>query len=278
MIKKIIFICCAILTTGTIFCQTIDVMTYNIRYDNPGDGKNSWSERKEFLLGQMKYFTADIIGTQEGLKHQVEYIDNELENYSYVGIGRDENSSGEYCALFYNKDKVKLVTSETFWLSETPDVPSKGWDASLNRICTYGLFETKKTQQKFWIYNTHFDHRGIKARERSADLILKKIDSLNTENLPIILLGDFNLKPEEKPIKIISSQLNDSKTVSISEPFGPEGTFNGFDVCKPTKNRIDYIFTSKNKIKVNKYASIANIDSVRYPSDHLPVLINITFN
>ena len=258
--------------------QSINVMTYNLRFDNPNDGENSWPNRKEFLLSQITYFEPDIFGTQEGLEHQILYLNKELKDYSFVGIGRDEGSKGEFSALFYNHVKLKIVESSTFWLSETPNVPSVGWDAALNRICTFALMEDIKSQNKFWVFNTHFDHKGSTAREKSAELIIKQITSFNKENYPVILMGDFNLRPDEKPILELSKALNDSKMISQAEPFGPDATFGGFNICEPAKNRIDYIFISKENIIVNKYAVIVSVQENKYPSDHFPVLVNITIN
>lgn len=274
--KNLVKVVLAILCSISMSAQSINVMTYNLRYDNPNDGENSWPNRKEFLLSQIKFYEADIFGTQEGLEHQVEYLNENLDNHSFIGVGRDEGSKGEYSALFFDHKKFQLIEGDTFWLSETPDIPSKGWDASLNRICTYAILQNLSNELKIMVFNTHFDHRGDLAREKSAQLILKKIEILNKDNLPVILMGDFNLRPEQEPIIRISKFLNDSKLISNSLPFGPEATFGGFDICQPNKYRIDYIFTSKENIIVNKYAVLVNVENNKYPSDHFPVYVNIT--
>jgi len=138
--------------------------------------------------------------------------------------------------------------------------------------------ENKTSGVKFWVFNTHFDHRGEKAREKSAELIAQKIKEINAGKLPVFLMGDFNLVPEELPIQYLSKQLNDSRKISALKPFGPEGTFNGFDVCKSSSRRIDYIFVSGDKISVKKYAVLANVTEVKYPSDHFPVFILVELN
>ncbi|WP_345004842.1 endonuclease/exonuclease/phosphatase family protein [Snuella lapsa] len=251
-------------------------MTYNIRYDNPKDGENQWSKRKAFLCNQITFYDPDVFGIQEGLQHQVQYIDSTLVNYGYVGVGRDDGKTkGEYSAIFYNSDKFEVLESNTFWLSSTPNMISVGWDASMERICTYALFQEKETKQKFWLFNTHFDHIGLKAREESAKLIVNKIAELNQNDFPVVLMGDFNLKPNSIPITYLSDIFSDTKLVSKSKPFGPEGTFNGFKFNEPVKDRIDYVFVSKDKIEVNKYAILSDSKDCKYPSDHLPVYVEV---
>ena len=150
-----------------------------------------------------------------------------------------------------------------------------GWDAVCNRVCTYSLFKNIKTNKAFWVFNTHFDHVGKVARMESPKLILKTIEKLNTKNYPVVLMGDFNLEPETENIQLFKNYFSDSREVSKTKPFGSIGTFNGFHFDKPVTRRIDYIFTSKSNIKVNKYAVLSDSVECRYPSDHLPVYIEI---
>jgi len=257
--------------------QNINLMTYNIRYDNPNDGENAWPNRKEVLLSQILFYQPDVMGTQEGLVHQIKYLDENLKTYKYVGVARadvKEKGKGEYSAVFYNVNKFKDLKSGTFWLSDTPNKPSRGWDASLNRICTYILLQDKSSGKKFWVFNTHFDHKGVVARQRSAELIIKKIREINKENVPVFLMGDFNLTPDQSPIKHIAKNLNDSKLVSQQLPFGPDETFNGFKVCDGRDRRIDYIFVSQKNITIQKYGVLASVKKIKYPSDHFPVFIS----
>jgi len=258
--------------------QNISIMTYNIRYGLADDGENSWEYRKEFLASQMNFYNSDFIGTQEGLPFQIEYIDSQLPKHKFIGKTRDAESKGEYSAIFYNQNKFELIKQNTFWLSPTPLKPSKGWDAAYPRICTYGLFKDKKSKTKFWVINTHLDHIGETAREQSVILILAKIKEINTENYPLIFMGDLNAEPESLPILNLKSELNDSKEISIEKPFGPKGTFNAFQFDKPVTKRIDYIFISKNNnIELNKYAVLSDSKDLKYPSDHLPVYVELTF-
>lgn len=147
----------------------------------------------------------------------------------------------------------------------------------MERICTYGLFQNINTKQQFFVFNTHFDHIGTEARLKSVELILQKMQEINSKKLPVIVMGDFNLTTENEPIQFLSKVLNDSKKVSKNTPFGPTGTFNGFKFNEPVNDRIDYIFTSKNNITVKKYAVLSDSKSGKYPSDHLPVLIEVAF-
>lgn len=253
-----------------LFGQPVKVMTYNIRYNNPDDGENRWDVRKGMITDLIKFYEPDIFGIQEGLAGQMNYLDSTLTNYQHIGIGRDGGKKGEYSAIFYNKKKFKLIRQSTFWLSDTPDTISIGWDAALKRICTYGLFEEKGSKQKFWVFNTHLDYLGIQARINSAKLIIERIKKLNKDNLPVILTGDFNSDPESEQIKYLSDILNDSKP-NADFTYGNNGTFNNFEFNKSLNERIDYIFTSKTGVKVMKYAVLSDSKNCHYPSDHLPV-------
>ena len=257
--------------------QRINMMTYNIRYATTNDGENQWEKRKEFLSDQIGFFGPDIFGVREALEHQVEYLNEEFSDFKYIGVGRDDgDSKGEYCAIFYNKEKFDLLGQDTFWLSSSPEKVSVGWDAALERICTYGFFMEKATGAMFWVFNTHFDHIGELARVESAKLITQKIKEINKDNLPLVLMGDFNLNEESGAIKYLSSVYNDSRNSTLNKPFGPFGTFNGFKFHEPVQDRIDYIFCSKDNILVEKYGVLTDSKDGKYPSDHFPVLIEIT--
>jgi len=257
--------------------QTIDVMTYNIRYDNPNDNPNHWDNRKDFLISQLNFYAPDVFGIQEGLINQLKDMDNGLEDYTYFGIGRDHGDErGEFTAIFYNKGNMELLKEGTFWLSTTPEVPSKDWDAALPRICTYGFFKDKENGARFFVFNTHFDHVGMQAREESAQLILQKIKELNPDNHPTVLMGDFNLESYSKGIQLIVQQMKDTHVEAGTNAFGPNGTFNRFDFSKPVDKRIDYIFVS-NGFKVLKSAILSDSKDLRYPSDHLPVFSRLDF-
>src|SRR5699024_2406841 len=253
----------------------ISVMSYNLRYDNPGDSSNSWDHRKERLANEILFYNPNFMGIQEGLHHQVEYLNKHLINRKYIGVGRkDGNTKGEYSAIFYDTTKYELVpgTDSTMWLSETPGKPSKGWDAVLPRIVTWGKFKSKLTGKEIYVFNTHFDHRGKTARAESAKLILKTIKKV-AGNKPVVLTGDFNVPESSKPYKIITSSfMRDAWYISKLDPVGPEATFRDFNVCHPSprKARIDFIFVNE-ELNVNKVASISNFEKGTFLSDHIPV-------
>ena len=258
--------------------QEVTVMTFNLRYSTPKDGENSWDNRKAFVAELIQYYQPNIFGVQEALHSQMRYLDEVLKGYTYVGVGRDDGKEkGEYAGIFYQKDQYQLLEGETFWLSEHPNEPSVGWDASMERICTYAHFKEVSSGEQFWVFNTHFDHRGKEARAKSVDLILEWIQKKNTGTEAVILTGDLNLSPEEEPIKKLAKVMADSWEVSLNPPYGPTGTFNGFDFNSPLKRRIDYIFVSRETVVVEKYRTIDDFKSFRYPSDHMPVLVHCRF-
>ncbi len=259
--------------------QSMKAMTYNIRFDNPGDGPNTWDQRRDKLVGLIKFYEPDVLGTQEGLKHQLDYIKAGLGNYAYAGVGRDDGKEkGEYSALFYRTDRLVLQESSTFWLSPTPDVPSRGWDAALERVCTYALFRVKRSGKKIWVFNTHFDHIGQEARVQSARLILEKIQELSgKKNHRVILMGDFNLTPDEQPVVTLKASLTDAREAAGDKAYGPESTFNAFKFDAAPDRRIDYIFMGKTGWSLLRYAVIDDFYDFKYPSDHMPVLAELRF-
>lgn len=259
--------------------QNLKLMTYNIRLDLEFDGENKWSNRKDFWASQITFYEPDVFGIQEALPHQVIDIASALPEYSYVGIGRDGIGKGESSNIFFKKDRFKMVQENTFWLSETPEKISKGWDAALNRVCTYVLLKDNKTKKSFWVFNAHLDHIGELARTNAIQLILSKIKEVNTKNFPVFLTGDFNTEPSEQRIADLKKQMDDSYDTTKQKPFGPTGTFNAFQYFEPVTKRIDYIFLSKNNpFKVVKYAVLTDSKNLKFPSDHFPVLVELQLN
>ncbi|MDP3313693.1 endonuclease/exonuclease/phosphatase family protein [Lutibacter sp.] len=258
--------------------QSLNVMTYNIRLNVSVDGENAWPFRKEFLTSQIQFYEPDILGVQEATPNQVTEMSNLLPAYNQIGIGRDGEKKGESSNIYYKKDRFIIKETNTFWLSETPNEISKGWDAAFNRVCTYALFKDKKTKKYVWVFNTHLDHIGEVAKTKSIELIISKMIELNTKNYPVIFMGDFNSEPTTERILNLKKEMNDCRESSIEKPFGPSGTFNGFKFNVPVTILIDYIFISKNnKLKVKKYAILSDSKDLKYPSDHLPVFVKLSF-
>lgn len=258
--------------------QMDNVMTYNLRYDNVGDGLDQWDNRKQDIVHLITHYSPDVLGIQEGLRHQLDYLDAKLPQYARIGVGRDDGlEEGEFSAIYYNNKLLNLLKASTFWLSQTPDTVSVGWDASMERICTYGLFEVKATKEKIWVFNTHYDHIGKKAREQSSKLILQTIAQVNKLEYPVILMGDFNATPNSLPITSLVEAFGDAAAQLPKGIYGPEGTFTGFKPNTIPNRRIDYIF-----VKQLTVASYRHIDdrrkNNRYPSDHLPVRVTFQSN
>ncbi|RZJ72844.1 endonuclease/exonuclease/phosphatase family protein [Flavobacterium sp.] len=266
-----------LLVLWTVQSQDIKVMSYNIRVDFGGDGENNWEFRRDFLADQITYNAPDFIGTQEGKLHQLQFLDTALPNYARIGRGRDNSQTqDEYSAIFYDRTRFRLVSQNTFWLSENPDTPeSKSWETAYPRICTYGLFEEIKSKKRFFVFNTHMDHISELARENGAKLILKRISEINTKSFPVILTGDFNSEMTTGAYKTITSQMDDTRNVSKTKPFGPNGTFSGFKFNEPVNLLIDYVFVSRKNVEVLRYAILSDSKNCKYPSDHLPVLAEL---
>jgi len=256
--------------------SSVNVLSFNIRYNNPDDGEHAWPNRKGMVASVVRFHAADLIGMQEVLRSQIDDLTVLLPNYSWYGVGRnDGKNSGEFSPIFYRRDRFQLLDSGEFWLSKNPDqIGSKSWDAALPRIATWVKFSDRESKQEFIHLNTHFDHRGEVARARSAELILDRLKTLSG-NMPVVVTGDFNVPPESEAYATMTSMLVDSKLESVSEPHGPEGTFGGFTVkVGDTGDRIDYVFVAEGT-KVLRYAALSDQWDGRYPSDHLPVLAEI---
>ena len=253
----------------------IKIMTYNIRLDVASDGENAWGKRSDFLSSQILFLSPDVFGVQEARPNQIEDLNAALADYKFIGEGRDGNGKGEFSAIYYNSNSVTLERENTFWLSNTPNEVSKGWDAAYPRVCTYGLFSSKKSLQKFWVFNTHLDHVGKEAQKEGMKKVLEKIAKENMDNYPVILTGDFNVESDSEVIAEISNTMLDSEVVTKLK-FGPHGTFNAFKYKEPVTRRIDYIFVSKSpKVSVHKYAVLSSAIDFKFPSDHFPVFVEI---
>ena len=253
----------------------INIMSYNIRLNVASDGVNAWPNRKDNVKALVKFYDTDILCVQEALPEQFDAI---LENteFDVVGAGRDDGKrKGEFAAIYFNKNRFTKKDGGIFWLSTTPNVPSKGWDAALNRVCSWVRLYDKNNKKEFLVFNTHYDHVGVQARIESAKLIKQKIQEI-APKLPVVFTGDLNVTPETEAIATIKSFLMDSKEVSLEKPYGPNGTFNAFNFNSALKDRIDYVFVNEG-FKVQKYGVLSDSKDQRYYSDHLPVFVKLLF-
>lgn len=265
--------------------EPVRVMSFNIRYDNPDDGPDAWPNRKEFVASTILFHKSDIVGIQEGLIHQLNELDGYLEGFDRVGVGRDDGEeAGEFSAIYYRTDRFEPIKTETFWLSETPDVAgSKSWDAAITRIVTWVYFKDKVNNTNFYAFNTHFDHRGSEARANSAKLIVQKIEEI-AGNEPVVLTGDFNTTDDREPYSILTETERDGSDLVLYDGFyhsenghhGPASTSNGFEEIRPGR-RIDYIFVN-DSFNVMYHGSLTDVKEGHFPSDHLPVLAEIVLN
>lgn len=276
MKKVLLLISLFAITIGSLSAEekgSLNVGTYNLRMDTPQDKENAWTHRKDMVNGLVRFHDFDIFGTQEGFVHQLKDI-RDAGTYDYVGVGRDDGKEeGEHSAIFYKKERFTVLDKGDYWLSTTPETPSFGWDARIRRICSWAKFKDKVTGKEFFFFSVHYDHQGKEARHESSKLMIAKIKSI-AGNLPFFCVGDFNASPEDDPIQVIykDGTLIDSHQVTKQAPYGSVGTFNGYKIDAPLKNRIDYIFVSKN-ITVSKYGVLNDLPYGRFPSDHYPVMI-----
>lgn len=266
-----------ILLPFSLFGQNIKVMSYNIRYDNASDGPNKWELRKSELVQQIIRYRPAIFGIQEGLINQCEYIDSNMKKYKYVGVGREDGKTdGEHAAIFYDTTKIKVLYSETFWFSETPDTPSKAWGANHKRICTYGKFKLIDSGKTFYFFNVHLDHESEKSRKNSVKLLTDSINSIVPNEAPVIIVGDFNCGPNDAPIKLMKKDFSDSYRKAKIRNTKYYGTFNGFDKNFIPDNRIDYIFTKNLNILKYEHKLERRLDDY-FLSDHLPIVVDLEF-
>ena len=256
--------------------QTLEIASFNLRYNTLSDSANAWPMRLDAVLAMLG--SADLIGVQEALPSMLFDIDDGLEGFSRIGVGRNADGSGEHSSILYRISRFELLDSGTFWLSETPDVPgSQGWDAALPRIATWGRFRDRRTGGTFLHVNTHFDHRGEIARRESAHLLVGWVGEHDREE-PVLLTGDFNTEENSETYRILTedASLRDARLVSETPPSGVAATWNDFGRVIPLR-RIDFVFV-KGNVAVKRFATwdqtigdVLGTDDPRLPSDHYPV-------
>lgn len=261
------------------------VATYNIRNDNATDGAagRGWDVRYNEVCKVIEKYGFDMFGIQEAVNYQVESIKLKFPQYDFIGIGRDGDRNGEYTAIIYNASKFDLLDSGNFWLSETPNEVSKGWDAQYRRICTWGKFRHKESGFEFAYFNTHLDNSGAQARLLGAKMILERMKAMS---LPVMVGGDFNADQLSDPYKVFntSNLVKDSYAMAQKRSIVC-GTFNNFTIGYKYETsdgqyrRIDHLFLSP-EFTVTKYAVPIDTykdknDNFALPADHYPVVLTV---
>lgn len=261
--------------------QTVNVMSWNIRYDNPRDGADAWRHRKDWVAEIIKREKVDIIGLQEVLLRQLNDLKERLPEMEAYGVGRDDGKTrGEYSPVLFRRDRFELLDKSTFWLSRTPEkVGSKDWDAAITRVASWVKLKDRRNGNVFYAINTHFDHRGKVARAKSAALLVKQLREKFADH-PVVLTGDFNARPNSLPYKTLVGTketkgriYRDAIDRSAAKPRGPRSTWNGFRAIVPNQ-RIDFVFTT-DAVKVLEHRTLVDQRKGRFPSDHLPVLTKL---
>lgn len=252
--------------------EGLKVMSYNIRLGSANDGTNSWSLRYVATGEMLEDQAPDVFGVQEALDYQVRYI-NEMCGYEYVGVGRENGKKeGEHMAIFWNKKSVSMLKWGTFWLSETPQKPSKGWDAACFRTATWALMKDKKTGRKFYFVNTHLDHEGKEAQKNGLKLIVDRIGEINPEGYPMVLTGDFNMKPDDPNLAELDSKMQSTR--KIAAVTDNHDTYNGWG---RGSGIIDYIYVSGFSSCPEYQTVVKRYRDRKFVSDHYPVSARLIF-
>lgn len=257
---------------------TLVVGSYNIWCGINEEEPNPWSRRSERLRDLIRFHEYDVLGMQEVRPEQVEFF-RTMQEYDLLGTGREGINQGEHMTILYRRDRFQLLDSATFWLSETPDTVSLGWDAAYNRICTWAKFRDLKSGKAFYFFNTHLDHMGPTAKLEGARLIKAKITEIaGADSLPVICTGDFNSFPDSDPILEMTAMLRSAREASEIPPYNASATYRGHLTCvdfgAKDVGEIDYVFVN-DKVDVLKYGVLSDSDGERYPSDHLPLWVRV---
>jgi len=255
------------------------VASYNVRLDVPGDAAagNGWQTRKAQVAALIRYHGFEIVGLQEPFVSQIKDLLAGGE-YEYVGAGRDDGKeAGEFAPILFLKERFRLVEGGTFWLSETPERVSYGWDATkYHRVCTWARLEERATGRQLQVWNVHFDHEAPEARRQSAKLVLARIQEVAAKGVPVVLMGDFNATPESEPYRIVASGLTDTRALSERAPYGPAGTFNNFKHEGVATDRIDHILVGPG-FRVLRHGTLTDSYEAHYPSDHFPIVADLAW-
>ena len=276
--KKIVFFACSLMFLLPLGgCrqnkEALKVVSYNIRNSGADDGDNGWEHRKEATPAMMEALSPDVMGVQEALPDQLEYMKEACSSYASVGVGRDDGiSKGEHMSIFYNKDRIKLLDWGTYWLSETPDEPSKGWDARCRRTATWALMKQKKSGKNFYFVNTHLDHKGVEARRKGLALIVDRIGKMNREDYPMILTGDFNVFPDDSCLTDLDKIMKSARVFAAVTD--TTASFNGWG---GKAKIIDYIYYIGFKDCLDFRVATETFAGKPFISDHYPIISEFEF-
>ena len=276
MIKKIFMFAAAMIMSLPLLqaqeSEGLKVMSYNIRLGSAQDGTNSWALRYTATGKMLEDQKPDVFGVQEALEYQVRYIE-EMCGYESVGVGRENGKKeGEHMSIFWNKKTVSMLKWGTFWLSETPQKPSMGWDAACYRTATWALMKDKKTGKKFYFVNTHLDHKGKEAQKNGLKLIVDRIDAINPQGYPMVLTGDFNMTPDNTNLAELDSRMQSVR--KIAQKTDNHDTFNGWGKGKGV---IDYIYVSGFSSYPEYQTITKKYADRKFVSDHYPISATLIF-
>lgn len=253
------------------------LVTYNIRLDLASDGRNSWSHRRDWVAAQIDWLHPDLFGMQEVLPNQKADLAGALPRYRLIGSGRDGNDQGEASPIGFDTRRFDLLDSGMYWLSPTPDVSSKGWDAAYKRVATWARLRVSGTKQVLLAVNTHWDNEGVVARHEAAAQIAKWIEAHRKPCERILVFGDFNTESGSEPLQSIRTALalRDARDITRTPPFGPAATFNGFKNPPEDFRVIDHFLLGEG-IVVERYVVLSQLIDGRWPSDHFPVIVDLS--
>ncbi len=267
------------LLVSSLHADTLRAATFNIRVKTDMDlpAGNGWDTRRKQVRELIRFHNFELIGFQEVLRTQLDDLLADP-SYGHAGAGRDDGANaGEFSPIFFLKERFTLLDSGTFWLSETPEKVSYGWDAQkYHRICTWVRLQDKHSGKVLRVWNTHFYHEAVEARRNSAKLLLARVTEAAKEGGPVILMGDLNSTPDSEPYRILVSGLKDTRQLSQLPPYGPVGTFNGFKYEVPAVDRIDHIFVGEG-VSVLRHGTLSDAVDLHYPSDHFPVVTELRY-
>ena len=254
--------------------EPLTVMSFNIRYGTAKDGEHDWTARRHMLFDVLREQDADLIGLQEALDFQIDEIIAAAPSYAVVGVGRDDGrAKGEFTAILYRKNRLRVAEAGTFWFSDTPEVPgSRSWGNTITRICTWARF-VDRDGRGFFLYNVHLDHQSQPSRERSTGLLRERIDSRSVLSEPVVVTGDFNAGEDNPALATLVGPFVDTFRV-VHPDEQTVGTFTGFNFGRITGDTIDYVLVQPGT-EVMRAEIVRFSRNERYPSDHFPVVARV---